>query len=288
MDKSIGYPVEYPRSLVLIAGLLLVALLGAFDYATGPEFSLALVYLVPLFLVVRCVSVRAGVAVSLLSAGVMLTSELAWAPQSVSLAPYWNAVARLGFLLVVTYLASSAQVATEKARSEAWSDPVSGAGNARYFLALVANEMNRSAHCRRPFTVASVDVGNVRGVNQEMGHLAGDTLLALVARTCARNLRRMDAIARLGGDEFAILLSEADAAEGRMVSERIHARLTEIFQHDGWPATLCIGAVTFTEPPESPDVVIRAAEEAMCEAKQEGKENVRCAVWPPTAGNNLV
>ena len=94
-----------PRSVLIALGLLLALVVGYIDYVTGPEISLAILYLLPVVLVTWFGSRALAMAMSVFSAAVWLTVDRWWPPPySYPLIPYWNALVRLGFFLTVAFL----------------------------------------------------------------------------------------------------------------------------------------------------------------------------------------
>jgi diguanylate cyclase (GGDEF)-like protein len=81
-------------------------------------------------------------------------------------------------------------------------------------------------------------------------------------------------VARLGGDEFAVLLPETDAIGSEQVLKKLRLKLLAATRERGWDVTFSIGAVTFLDPPDSVDVLVRLADETMYSVKARGKDNV--------------
>lgn len=123
-------------------------------------------------------------------------------------------------------------------------------------------------------TLAYIDLDHFKQINDRLGHAVGDRLLTVVATTMQREVRRADVVARLGGDECALLLPHitADSA-GRALGKR-HDSLDKAMREHGWPATFSVGAVTFQAMPESLEELISAADDAMYDAKANGRNRV--------------
>ena len=124
--------------------------------------------------------------------------------------------------------------------------------------------------------VVYLDLDRFKMVNDTLGHQVGDELLLAVAQILKRCLRQHDTLARLGGDEFAILLddvhTEADVEE---VMQRIAHQLSQpiVLKHDKIQTSASIGvalATVHTEI-EDTDELIRRADIAMYQAKQDGR-----------------
>lgn len=97
--------------------------------------------------------------------------------------------------------------------------------NRRGFVAVLERTM---AYCRRhgvPAVLLYLDLDGFKGVNDRLGHAAGDAALVRVAELMLSNLRESDAVGRLGGDEFALLMLNAGLDEGRDKARRLAATL---------------------------------------------------------------
>ena len=138
-----------------------------------------------------------------------------------------------------------AQVAVLTARAEtaealADHDVLTPALNRRGFMTVLNRSM---AYCRRHEVEAALlylDMDGFKGVNDGLGHAAGDAALMAVADLLLANVRESDAVGRLGGDEFALLLMNAGADEGREKARRLSEALeTEGFVWEG--ATVALG-----------------------------------------------
>ena len=128
---------------------------------------------------------------------------------------------------------------------------------------------------RQPFTLVFIDLDGFKGVNDRLGHAAGDAVLRAVAEVLRAATREADSLARLGGDEFCVLLGEADGAAA--LAEGIRLALGERMAREGWPVTASIGSVGFDAMPASAEAALAAADAMMYAAKAGGKDQVRSA-----------
>jgi diguanylate cyclase (GGDEF)-like protein/PAS domain S-box-containing protein len=116
-------------------------------------------------------------------------------------------------------------------------------------------------------SVLFVDLDGFKGVNDALGHAAGDELLRAVAQAIEGRVRYTDTVARIGGDEFAVLLPGTTTAQATRVGEKITAAVAGV-----WPAGNSGGAsvgVAAVEPGgESAVEVLAAADRAMYEVKR--------------------
>ncbi|KAB7624134.1 diguanylate cyclase domain-containing protein [Alkalilimnicola sp. S0819] len=139
----------------------------------------------------------------------------------------------------------------------------------------------------RWFAVLFIDLDGFKGVNDRLGHQAGDAVLVEVARRLREVVRGHDLIARLGGDEFTVLADEVGCMDAATrLAERIIARLAEAFCLDVGEAR--IGAsvgIAWVRGEASATQVLREADAAMYQAKQAGKGRfVHCSLGEPPAG----
>ena len=272
------------KSFLVSIGLVLVAALGIADYLSGPDISFFIFYVAPVFLTAWFVgrSAAFGMCVASMLSWIVV-AELTADHFSTRAVPYWNAVVRLGFLLIFIYTVSALKRAHDRERELARTDHLTGTVNGRHFNELAETEINRAERHSHPFTVAYMDVDNFKMVNDRQGHSAGDLLLRAAAETIRKGVRSIDVVARLGGDEFAILLPETDSAAAQVVMRRVRRSLLEMVRENGWPVTFSIGVVTWEVMPSSIDEMLGAADELMYAAKRNGKNRILHRVYDANA-----
>lgn len=152
-------------------------------------------------------------------------------------------------------------------------DKPTGLYNRNYF----EEEMDRMQSGRfDPVGIVVCDVDGLKLVNDNLGHLAGDQLLAAVATILLRSFRSSDIIARIGGDEFAILLPQctADAVEAACQRIRDNASAS---RHDTppVPVSLSIGWAVKNKAGENMEDVFREADNRMYREKPHNREKFR-------------
>jgi diguanylate cyclase (GGDEF)-like protein len=130
-------------------------------------------------------------------------------------------------------------------------------------------ELNRAlASCRRHRTDATLiylDLDGFKGVNDRLGHAAGDAALIAVARTLEAHIRETDVAARLGGDEFAVILTYADAQAGTLKARALADAIAAIpMVWGGERVRLCASwGVRAFEADMSADQMLAEADAAM-------------------------
>ncbi len=256
---------------IFLLAAALVAFFGFIDYITGPDLSIFVLYLIPVFLGTWFIGTVAGVLLSILSA---LAWSLADRIYASALIPYWNLAVEVCTFLALTWLLAVLKQSLDNEKLLARTDYLTGAFNRRHFMELAEMELNRVQRYRHPFSVAYFDVDNFKTINDTLGHHGGDRLLRSVAETIREDTRATDVFARLGGDEFVILFPETGFETAQSAVEKIRGRLAAVMESHSWPVTFSFGMVTFLEPPSSVDQIITIADGLMYDVKKKGKNGL--------------
>lgn len=272
------------KAFNIVAGLYCTAALGFLDYYTdsllGSDYTLAFFYLLPVAFVAWLAGRNAGLAISLLCAATrMFVQRDAQEQLSFIL---WENGTSLAFFFVITLLLTKVKQLLVHERALSRIDHLTGAVNARAFLEGLKHEIYRQGRSYQPFGLAYIDIDNFKEVNDRFGHKAGDIVLKTVVDTIAANLRRTDIIARLGGDEFAILLPDTGEDAGPAVLRKVRNQLRTCMEQYELAVTFSIGLITCNQPPVSADEIITLADKLMYEVKNNGKDNIRHAVYAGT------
>jgi diguanylate cyclase (GGDEF)-like protein len=150
---------------------------------------------------------------------------------------------------------------------QAFTDPLTGLGNRALLLDRLEHELVRSDRGGDPVTVLFIDLDRFKLVNDSLGHLAGDQLLAAVAERLRGCVRDGDVCARLGGDEFAIVL--AGTSDANAVADRVIETLQRSFEIDGQVVFVGV-SVGIATGREEAGTLLRNADVAMYHAKRAG------------------
>ncbi len=263
------------RGLALaVGGFTLVSVIGFLDFATGPEVSFAIFYLVPIALGAWWGGFSQGI---LLSMACAISWHVVEAAEGFSAAPViqlWNGIARFGIFIITSSLLSRLRVSLFLEKMLARSDPLTGAANGRTFYDSVSLSVEHSLRANCPITLAYIDLDQFKWINDNLGHSAGDEALCDLVQVIHNNIRAVDLLARLGGDEFALLLVDCHEEYARATLERIRERFVQQMIKKKWPVTLSIGAVTFAKPGRDVDAMVRQVDELMYRAKKAGKNRI--------------
>lgn len=159
----------------------------------------------------------------------------------------------------------------------ALSDPLTGMPNRRAWDQQLADRLaDSSAKC---WCIAMLDIDNFHEINDRAGHLEGDSALRRVADRLTGTMRRAGYAARLGGDEFGVLLEGVDAVKAAAVIDLVRLQAAE--EGDAasgrLPLRLSAGWATLNLPATKSAVqdAVRRADEALREAKREGRNRTR-------------
>lgn len=129
----------------------------------------------------------------------------------------------------------------------------------------------------RDLAVAFVDLDGFKSVNDQFGHMAGDAVLVVVADRLRRTIRTHDVLARMGGDEFIALLRDVpDVDTARAVGERLLDATLDPVEVGGRDLKIGMSiGIALAGPEMSADDLVRAADDALYEAKRAGGGTVR-------------
>lgn len=170
-----------------------------------------------------------------------------------------------------------------KLRQHANTDHLTGINNRRAFFRQSRKELSRGQRVARDTSLLLIDVDFFKRVNDEHGHQMGDRVLVNICTALAKELRQYDLLGRLGGEEFAVLIPETGEPRAWEVAERL--RLAVAAQrHDpdrpGLAPTLSIGVAVNPKSCLPLDTLIRRADQALYQAKEEGRN--RSILWQPS------
>ena len=164
-------------------------------------------------------------------------------------------------------------------QAEARNDPKTGLYNARHFAAALHEELARATRFERPMSLIMADLDLLRDINNTYGHLAGDAVLAGVARVFREQLRDYDVPARFGGEEFSILLPETEPQAALEIAERIRRAVAEReFEVDTSSepihVTVSLGVASFPRDGHDANELVHQADLAVYRAKIQGRNRV--------------
>jgi diguanylate cyclase len=155
-------------------------------------------------------------------------------------------------------------------------DHLTGTLNRRGMNEAMQRELSRADRTGRPMCVSMLDLDNFKKLNDTHGHSAGDAALVHLAKVIRRTVRPTDVIARYGGEEFVIILPDTDLETAAAVTVRLQRELTKrFFLHENERLLVTFSAgVAQRQPDETEESLIQRADQAMYQAKVQGKNQV--------------
>ena len=185
-------------------------------------------------------------------------------------------------LRVILDFASQAAIAVENARLYeetrrlleetqrlAHTDSLTGIPNRRALHDLLERELHTSERYDTPFAFVILDLDDLKKINDTGGHSLGDLALKRFAQVLKKNARKGDIIARYAGDEFVVVMAQSDREQAIRGVERITAAL----RRNGLATS--IGVAMFPTDGTDGQTLFFAADEALYQAKQAGKNTYR-------------
>lgn len=257
-----------------LIALFAVIFFSIIDYSIVIDFSLSILYLLPISFTSWYGKKRFSIVLVSLSTAAWFIAESKAKKDLPLVLLMWNTTVRLIVFFTISYLLSSLKIAYEKEKNLARIDGLTQIVNHRFFLELLQLECKRSIRYNHCLTLAYFDLDNFKQINDRFGHHTGDKLLILVAQTIKKQIRQTDTIARLGGDEFALLLPETDYKAGNTALVRLQQKLTTAIKVDYPLVSLSVGAITFLSFPDSITQMLEQVDSLMYKVKKSGKNGI--------------
>ena len=166
------------------------------------------------------------------------------------------------------------------------TDGLTGIHNKRSFMELLEREAARARRRGRSLWVAMLDIDHFKKLNDTYGHVTGDHLLQQLAQLMAPEVRAEELVARFGGEEFIFMFPEAESTEVKRFCERIRRLVEEhdfVFDEAQHQLTVSLGASSL-RPAQTAEDLIRAADEQLYRAKQEGRNRISVDVLDSEVG----
>ncbi len=164
----------------------------------------------------------------------------------------------------------------EKLEEIAYTDPLTGLYNRRFFFEEAKKLYELAKRHNEPFSIIMMDVDNFKRVNDEYGHDVGDMVLKKLAEVIKNSVRASDIAARFGGEEFIIALPKTDEEGAVLVAERIRQEFKKskvVVDSLEVRTTVSVGVSTYRGD-QTLDQLIKEADEALYRAKKTGKDKV--------------
>ncbi|HSA93015.1 MAG TPA: diguanylate cyclase [Terriglobales bacterium] len=165
----------------------------------------------------------------------------------------------------------------QKMQQQSITDGLTGIKTRRFFLEALQAEWKRASRTGRPFSVVLIDLDKFKEVNDSMGHLEGDLVLARIGRLLEQKVRQSNVVARYGGDEFIILMPETGMEQAQILSERLRLWIATDPMLNERHITGSFGVATFPLHGATVEDVVRVADAGMYVSKRKGGNHVSIA-----------
>jgi diguanylate cyclase (GGDEF)-like protein len=165
------------------------------------------------------------------------------------------------------------------------TDLLTEVANPQYWREVAGREVERADASGDHLAILMVDIDHFKAVNDRHGHLAGDEVLAAVARTVAQALRPRDLVGRLGGEEFGAVLSGLNLLDAEGAAERLRTQVSDVrvrADSGEWiRVTVSVGVSELSVTGGDLRQLLDAADTALYAAKAAGRDCVRAAAREP-------
>ncbi len=158
------------------------------------------------------------------------------------------------------------------------TDVLTGLHNRRYMESHLGNLVRRAVEGARPVALVIMDIDHFKLVNDTHGHDVGDEVLKQFSERIQHNVRGIDLAARYGGEEFIIVMPDTDLTVAQSVAERLRKFVADVpfkvTTDDGELVVTVSLGVTVSGTTDTPETMIKRADDALYQAKHEGRNRV--------------
>jgi diguanylate cyclase (GGDEF)-like protein len=166
-------------------------------------------------------------------------------------------------------------------------DPLTGLFNRRFMQESLERELRRAARSGKPLGGILFDIDHFKQFNDSYGHEAGDIVLRELGGLLQSQIRGEDIACRVGGEEFLVILPDAALDITRQRAEKLREAVKQVsIQYGGRPLgaiTVSMGVVVFPANGTTCDAILRSADQALYQAKAQGRDRIAVAKPTPEA-----
>ncbi len=197
-------------------------------------------------------------------------------------------------LLLLHTVADQLAVAVNQAhlfaqmQQQALTDGLTGCYNRRSFELQLERDLHLATRMRQPLSLVMLDLDHFKQINDQAGHDAGDVALRMLADTLRDELRAVDTAARFGGDEFVLILPQASPEGAHLVAERLRKRIEATLVPGFGQMTASFGLATFPAHASSRDTLVVAADRALYNSKNAGRNRISFPTEEPASHPNPI
>jgi len=161
----------------------------------------------------------------------------------------------------------------EHTLTKAHSDSLTSLWNYGYFQYKLDEELTKAASMNTPLSIMMIDIDDFKRFNDTHGHIEGDNALKKISESLKENCRKVDILCRYGGEEFSLILPDNNKKEAARLAERIR-RSVEKNKILRERFTVSIGIASFPQDTQNKEALILKADQALYQAKRNGKNQV--------------
>jgi two-component system cell cycle response regulator len=166
----------------------------------------------------------------------------------------------------------------EESVEAAITDPLTGLHNRRYMESHMRTLVEEALRIGKPFSILVTDIDHFKRVNDTYGHPGGDAVLKEFSARLQRNTRSIDLACRYGGEEFVVIMPDTEIENAWHVAERLRKCVADepfpVSGHQAIPVTASIGIACLEFTEDTPESILKRADQALYSAKREGRNRI--------------
>lgn len=171
--------------------------------------------------------------------------------------------------------------ANDRLEEMALTDVLTGLPNRRHAMARLVKEWEESGRVMKPLACMMIDADGFKQINDTYGHDAGDEVLRQLSRHLRYAMRTDDVVCRLGGDEFLIICPNTNQQGAMQIAEQMRQAIAALHINAGigmWAGSISVGVASRIPAMHGYEELIKAADEGVYLAKQNGRNQVACSM----------
>ena len=156
------------------------------------------------------------------------------------------------------------------------TDGLTGTGNRISLESVLSREVDQANRYQQPLSILVLDLDHFKKVNDTYGHVTGDYVLKIVAKTINACSRNADMTFRFGGEEFVVVLNKTDVVGAKITAERVREKIENLslrYDNQEIPVSISVGVATLGHK-EGRESLLSRADRALYQAKQSGRNLV--------------
>jgi diguanylate cyclase (GGDEF)-like protein len=159
------------------------------------------------------------------------------------------------------------------------TDGLTNISNRKQLDLFLSEELPRAQRHGRQLSLLMFDIDHFKSINDNHGHLTGDSVLRGLASILQKRVRPNDRLGRYGGEEFCVILPETDLPSAAQMADELRelvAAHSFVAENKEVRVTISIGAATLSSEVTHPDALYKSADEKLYQAKRTGRNRVCC------------